>query len=52
MRLYSYTLDGGGEMGDDEEDGPDRTVNVFPMPKMALKQFYATLCSVGVEVVQ
>lgn len=50
-RLYGYTLDGGGAFVRDGA-GPDRTVNSFPRPKLAARQFYSTLVSLGVELVE
>lgn len=63
-RLYTYTLDGGvhgssrrdaeailrGKRGRD--DLPDRTINTFPVPRLATRQFYASLRAAGVEVVR
>lgn len=55
-RLFAYTMDGGGVVGEGDDggddEGPDRTTFAFPMPKLAAGQFYTTLCSIGVEVVQ
>lgn len=67
-RLYSYTLDGGvqgrrrdpqgGEGVGDEVGGPggggqpDRTINSFPVPRMAARQFYASLKAAGVEIMR
>lgn len=50
-RLYGYTLDGGGAFVG-AGVGPDRSVNSFPVPKMADAQFYASLRSLGVKVVE
>lgn len=51
-RLYGYTLDGGGIIGGGDAKGPDRSVASFPTPKMAARQFAASLVSAGVEVIE
>lgn len=49
--LYGYTLDGGGAfMG--VGMAPDRSVEAFPLPRLAQRQFYASLRAIGVEIVE
>lgn len=49
--LYGYTLDGGVTfMG--LEMAPDRSVEAFPLPRLAQRQFYASLRTIGVQIVK
>lgn len=50
-RLHGYTLDGGGAFTG-QGKGPDRSVRAFPLPPMSMRQFYGSLISVGVEIVE
>lgn len=49
--LYGYTLDGGGAFVG-VGVAPDRSVEAFPLPKLAQRQFYASLRAVGVDIVE
>lgn len=49
--LYGYTLDGGGAFVG-VGMAPDRSVEAFPLPKLAQKQFYASLRTIGVKIVE
>ncbi|CAM9806042.1 unnamed protein product, partial [Pylaiella littoralis] len=49
--LYGYTLDGGGAFVGVGMP-PDRSVGAFPLPMLAQRQFYASLRTAGVKIVE
>lgn len=49
--LYGYTLDGGGAFVGVGVP-PDRSVEAFPLPKLAQRQFYTSLRTIGVKIVE
>lgn len=49
--LYDYTLDGAGSFVGPGQ-APDLSAEAFPLPKLAQRQFYASLRTIGVKIVE